>query len=209
VFLNPLALCGTQEPQGLCQCSAGGRQGEHAARVVIRTSCAADGVGSYNSAGSIDLCLFHSPPLPSLCGSFVLLPLARCCHPQTGCNSPYHIRIPRMSILVISLRQPAVLPTALPSPWGTACSYEVGLRRTAARIAPLPFAGRHRQAPRQGTAAARSRGGLDPRKRLKHGPHPAVFVSLHSAAALEAQVGRGETPRASREKERSQSAAPV
>jgi len=104
-------------------------------------------------------------------------------------------QFPRMSILVTSLRQPAVLLAVLPSSWGKACSHEVGLPRAAARIAPLPLAGCNRRATWQGAAAARARGNLKPRILVKHAPHPAVFAWLHSAAAVERQAGQGEKER--------------
>jgi len=112
-----------------------------------------------------------------------------------------------MSILITSLRQPAVLPTVHPSPWGKTCFHEVGLPRAAARIAPLPLAGCNRRATWQGAATARARGNLKPRILVKHAPHPAVFASVHSAAAVERQAGQGEMPRASRKNGRGHSAA--
>jgi len=114
--------------------------------------------------------------------------------------------IPHMSILVATLRQPAVLPSVSPSPSVKACAHEPGLVRPLARIAAVPFAGRNRP-PAGRRAAAGACATFQSWNLVKHAPDPAVFASLHSAEAPEAPALRGETGRASDEKERSQSVA--
>jgi hypothetical protein len=129
--------------------------------------------------------------------------------PSDGLQFAISHPIPRMSILVTSLRQPAVLPTASPSPLAKARSHEVGLTQALAWNARLPFAGRNRRTARQGAGAAPARGGLKSHKLVKHPPQPAVFASLHFAAALEARAGRGKTPPATRRDDEPSHSAPT
>ena len=168
---------------------------------------------------AIDFALFHSPPSPCLCASCVIavakiftLPLPFCTVPAfapDGLQFAISHPIPYMSILVATLRQPAVLPSVSSSPSVKACSHELGSACPLARIAAVPFAGPNRPSSRR-RAAAGGRATFQSWNLLKHAPDPAAFASLHSAEVPEvpeAPAPRGKTRRASDEKERSHSVA--
>jgi hypothetical protein len=174
-----------------------------------------DGVGSWMiEPCTIYLALFHSPSLPSFCApcgimvaKIFTVPLP---FPGPGILKPAEIAIPhsipRMSILLALLRHPAVLASACPSASINARSHEIGLPRPLARIVAVPFAKHNRTAARR-RAAAGARGAFQSRNLVKHASDPAVFASLHSAAAAERRARRGEMRRASQENERSHSMA--
>ena len=197
---------------------AGGRRGEHASRVAIRSELRCRR-GSFPdnptraATCAIDLCPFPFPTF-ALFGCFLRHVVAKICtvplpffhapaFPPDGLQFAISHPIPRMSILVSSLKRPAGLPTGSPSPSTRARHPKVKLPQGGARMALLPFAGRGRRA-----AAARARGGLRSRNLVTHPPQPAVFASLHFPAAVEGQAGRNYTPPQSRrEREQRHSAA--
>jgi hypothetical protein len=143
-FFNPLASRRLSSQAG-CHCSAGRRQGEDAGPVAIGPSCDIDAVSSWTTTCAIDLCPLPFPTF-ALFVCFLLIVVAKIftvplpfstvpAFPSDGLQFAISHPIPRMSILVTSLRQPPVLPTVCPSP---SASHDIGLdagRRAVSRSA--------------------------------------------------------------------------